>query len=786
MVRSLYSGVSGMKVHQTKMDVIGNNIANVNTYGFKSSRATFTDLYYQTLSSASGSSATSGGINSSQIGYGVQFGGIDKIMERAAFTTTDRSLDVAIAGEGFFQVRDSEGNTYYTRAGILYIDTAGYLVDGNGNFVLGISGSNIGKIVDNERIQLTVPAVSPSVASATETINGITYTLTSSNRTPEGNISFTFVSDDTLPGGMKAKAEITASGITIKLNSSEKFYSLSELNSAINKAITEANGGRPHPAGTFTLAAYPANIFPVADVNGYISSSKGLRNFPNGAFGGVEFVSLGSAFTGLKELTLSASQNSDGSWTITATDGVSTYSGKVTNGMASGSSLKLVNTAAGASENDCINIKVPSAAGMTAANGSSAFTDINGIIVDDTPEIDGGLTVVSVGEKFTGNNKVDFTATFSDDVDGSGTDGYIITAKIGTRTFQGVLSASDNDEGTLTLTADNGETIQLAHKGFGELDAFASGGTDVELKSVINATITAFPFRANASVGLTGEEIVSSNFAVQPGTMTGIDDDGIFGGMTFVTTSTNFVVPNDSAEAKFSARYYLDGDVEVWEVTATIEGTQYTGYIRSDEKYSTFQLKNADATKSDTIEMTYPGVEKLSEYFENLNGTAPTDGDVMLYTSATPIIVTSARKPNNLGLSSKDITLKGGAEGGPQSIADLTNLAIAADGTISATHAVHGQIVLGRIILATFDNPQGLDEAGNSYFTETANSGRPRLAVPGASGTGALVTSSLEMSNVDLSKEFTEMITAQRGFQASSRIITVSDTLLEELINLKR
>ena len=112
MVRSLYAGVSGMKVHQTKMDVIGNNISNVNTYGFKSSRATFSDLYYQTLSSASGSSASSGGINSSQIGYGVQFSGIDKIMERAAFTTTDRNLDVAIAGEGFFQVRDSEGNTF--------------------------------------------------------------------------------------------------------------------------------------------------------------------------------------------------------------------------------------------------------------------------------------------------------------------------------------------------------------------------------------------------------------------------------------------------------------------------------------------------------------------------------------------------------------------------------------------------------------------------------------------------------------------------------------------------
>jgi flagellar hook protein FlgE len=148
--------------------------------------------------------------------------------------------------------------------------------------------------------------------------------------------------------------------------------------------------------------------------------------------------------------------------------------------------------------------------------------------------------------------------------------------------------------------------------------------------------------------------------------------------------------------------------------------------------------------------------------------------------------MTSAQKSNALGLSSKDISLIGGTEGGTQSVSDLTNLAISSDGTITATHPVHGTIELGRIILANFENPQGLEESGNSYFTKSANSGDAKLAVPGESGTGALVTSALEMSNVDLSKEFTEMITTQRGFQANSRIITVSDTLLEELINLKR
>ena len=137
MVRSLYSGVSGLKTHQQKMDVIGNNIANVNTYGFKGSRVTFQDVFYQTMRNATAGSAASGGTNPSQIGYGAQVGSIDTMMSRSGFASTGNALDMAIAGEGFFMVQDPSGNISYTRAGIFTIDNEGYLVDSAGNFVLG-------------------------------------------------------------------------------------------------------------------------------------------------------------------------------------------------------------------------------------------------------------------------------------------------------------------------------------------------------------------------------------------------------------------------------------------------------------------------------------------------------------------------------------------------------------------------------------------------------------------------------------------------------------------------
>ena len=102
------------------------------------------------------------------------------------------------------------------------------------------------------------------------------------------------------------------------------------------------------------------------------------------------------------------------------------------------------------------------------------------------------------------------------------------------------------------------------------------------------------------------------------------------------------------------------------------------------------------------------------------------------------------------------------------------------------THEIYGVVELGRIDLATFSNPAGLAKVGNTYFETTLNSGDPIVVNAGTEGTGQLMASTLEASNVDLSNEFSDMIMTQRGFQASSRVITVSDTMLEELINLKR
>ena len=170
MLRSMYSGISGMKVNQTKLDVIGNNIANVNTTSFKSSRATFSDLLSQSSSSAQAASATKGGINAKQVGLGVQLSSIDRIMTQGSMQTTSRSLDLGLDGNGYFMVSTgpaisadgaievshkagshavneatlsaSGASISYTRDGSFVLDNEGNLLTTDGYRVLGYSVTN--------------------------------------------------------------------------------------------------------------------------------------------------------------------------------------------------------------------------------------------------------------------------------------------------------------------------------------------------------------------------------------------------------------------------------------------------------------------------------------------------------------------------------------------------------------------------------------------------------------------------------------------------------------------
>ena len=550
MMRALYSGVAGLKTHMQRMDVIGNNIANVNTYGFKSSRATFRDMYYQQVRGASVGTMTRGGVNPSSVGYGSQLSSIDLMMGSSSFTSTGNQLDIAITGEGFLQVQDPEGNIYYTKAGMLDIDTLGRVVDTNGNFVLGTSATS-GQLNSNDPsrsiIQITVDPVEPQASAIETTVLGKALTITATNQTNLGNVSFTFSASATKSNGddfvagepLEVIMESGNPNIAVRLNQNYKFANMAELGTAINNAITEANGG-PHAAGSFTFTLDP-----------------------------------------------------------------------------------------------------------------------------DFQNLTGGEIATSKDNSVRG--------------------------KIDTKTLE---------DGTIPVDSDWANYVTLSYG-----SAFSGTG---------NTTI------AWTAAGTAPNKTLS------------------------VTVTT--------------------GDGKTYTNANITDGTQ------------AFELTNAAATDpEDRIIIKVPGFETLTD---DANApAAPTD----------PIGNAIPSSPSTvLGLGKQTWTLDGGTEGGPQTYENLTGISIGSDGTIIGSHPVHGRLVLGRIDLANFANPMGLEQTGNSYFQETANSGAASLAIAGEDGTGAIRNSALEMSNVDLAQEFSDMIITQRGYQANARIITVSDTMLEELVNLKR
>ena len=214
MMRSLYSAVSGLKAHQTRMDVIGNNIANVNTVAYKSQSMTFSEVFYQTTQTASGPNAESGkgGTNAMQIGLGSSVGSISTaISTEGASERTDNPYDLAISGSSFFIV-NSAGNTYFTRAGNFKVDESGALVTSAGAKVQGWQVDENGEVVKDRVSDLYV-----SSPKFTYTMPQVTTAVSASgniNASSKEDVTTTLNFYDSLGNSYQATVTLKCEGTT--------------------------------------------------------------------------------------------------------------------------------------------------------------------------------------------------------------------------------------------------------------------------------------------------------------------------------------------------------------------------------------------------------------------------------------------------------------------------------------------------------------------------------------------------------------------------------------------
>lgn len=236
MIRSMYSGVSGMRGFQTKLDVIGNNIANVNTVGFKSSRVMFKDILSQTVAGVTAPvEGESGGVNAKQIGLGVSIGSIDTVHTAGSAMTTNQATDLRIDGDGFFVVSaNADSERLLTRAGSFTLDSSRQLVTSDGYFVLSVDGEPIqledtitsfsigqdgtimGVSADGTEAITQIAVAKVVNPTGLEKLGGNMYRVTA-NANPEAAIDeyITFAGDEELGTGLIVAGQLEMSNVDL-------------------------------------------------------------------------------------------------------------------------------------------------------------------------------------------------------------------------------------------------------------------------------------------------------------------------------------------------------------------------------------------------------------------------------------------------------------------------------------------------------------------------------------------------------------------------------------------
>ncbi|WP_297967630.1 flagellar hook protein FlgE [uncultured Anaerovibrio sp.] len=672
MMRSLFSGVSGLKNHQTRMDVIGNNISNVNTTGFKSSRVTFVDSLSQTLKAASSANDAVGGTNPRQIGLGSKVASVDVNFSDGSVQSTGINTDLCLSGNALFVVQ--KGNqTFYTRNGAFSFDADGNYVNADGLYVQGymntsetdhdsINTSNISNI--NLRAGKSMASLATNNITYVNNLNASTPTITSISYTKtDGTTGSTSSADDVVDLSSKLikddNATITltlSDGQTVKIPESE--------------LTTTYTTGDSYAAGvTYDVKGVTANS--ANDVEFNISTDYLGITFPSPLYStSGSTYSLGDTYNSTEIIaTNGVTANTDGTVTLTFESG--------------------------------ITVTIPEPPSGTYSDGDSFI--LTGSINTITPKT--GATLALDGYPLTGGN---YTLT----ADGT-------PLKVGSNTY----SVPTSGETITSITRSSVTDVTSTPSGYvsavltlsdGTTQTVTSGKYTVGHSIPISTTVNVFDsLGAKHVVPISIERIGENKWIASLATNVIKEDDG---------TVTEISMVNDKTVIPFTASGAYD------------DSTGGTGIL------------NATYTNGAAEQQVMIDFSNLTQYSNSTTANGESNG----YAAGT-----------------------------------LESVTIDESGVVYGTYTNGVLRKEAQVAVAQFTNAPGLTKSGNSLYMESQNSGTANIGTVTALG-ATITASALEMSNVDVAEEFSNMIITQRGFQSNSKIITVSDEMLENLINMKR
>lgn len=703
MMRSLFSGVSGLKTHQTRMDVIGNNIANVNTTAYKAQNMVFSDLLYQQTQAASGANIATGrgGINARQIGLGSKTAAINTAITRqGSAQSTNNPWDVMISGESFFIVNSGSQN-FFTRDGSFTIDGAGNLVMASTGYrVMGWQvDPDTGEILSGPVEALQVMNAENLKSDPEATSQGIMSGILDKNCTDvhsKAGLVRTLQFFD-------ARGYVYTAQFSIHALSKDGQYYV-EL-----EDITDSNG--------VSLVDYYKleNINQIANFGsgGNITETKVYQTPDN------------VTYTDSKAQP--ATQQDPAKFLVDYTYGeiLEGFSNSPMMGIA-GSSAK-VETINGTAVTDGAAL----AAGQEVVMGGEVKLDKDTLQSEYGLIYDGGKYYYKKDD----GTRVELTTTSYDDW------GTVLSKLSGD--VDAAATAEVEIDQSLPLTIDDNGIVTLKFK------ATFEAAQDIPAGTVYNDKTGQFAATLDYYPGMPEEEmatVLEKAYGLKSADNTKYTVNYISpNGFASVTKNESYggnMLVFDTKTGKFS--YVGNPDQDAVTLDFAGAATDLTG-------------ENVDLGHFHDISIDFSTITNVNNGKTSTVGFDNGDGS-----------------SNNLGSGRKPGALIG--------------VEIGQDGKIRASYDNGLSKLLGQIAVTKFANAGGLAKAGNNLYSTTLNSGEfDGVGIDITSdGEGTMESGVLEMSNVDLAGEFTEMITTQRGFQANSRIITTSDTMLEELVNLKR
>jgi fagellar hook-basal body proteins/fagellar hook-basal body proteins len=802
------------------MDVIGNNIANVNTTGFKASRVTFADMISQTMSGAAAPGDNIGGTNPKQIGLGTSVASTDLLFGDASVQGTGKNTDLAMTGNGTFVV--NRGNErFYTRSGAFEFDAEGnYVMPGSGLRVQGWMANKgvlntkgpagdinvpAGKQMGAERTQnatytnnldaatktvaklsggsvmqtmtlsngttVQVPTTTPwkvgEVYSSTETtlatagdtavVNKnttpvtVTFadgtTRTFDTNTKDTNYRYGYDLDNTMAG----------QSATANANTTVRAYSASGVGAEFNDGKTYTIGGnatRTADAGSITTVAGETVKLKLADGTVHdVSSIPGKTynvgtdsySYPGGAGAHVTSKIVGYEHTYTIDKMSVVSKEGDGA-NLRIGDGAGTVD--------TGEGYGMVPLKEGESVTATANAPVD----LTLRDG--AGTTVKGNLTSGTYKI---------GDSYEGPNITgSATATSTNPVRVTLADGTVHEDK-------GTTGATYNVGDAYSYTNASGTRVDTTITQLNKLYTIEAVDVKKEIKKVAatkNVTVDSIEPAKEGTASKTNPMTVT----MSDGTVTTVTSGTYRIGHSLPTATLLSVYDTLGNKHSIPLYYTL---TKTGSGATTSDGNEWTvGLDSKDVNGTTTTIKEADGSTT-TITLT-PVKMRFSTSGELLDGGGTFKMTLKNGSFGTQEVTLNLTAVTQYAGTS---TIVGSTDG--HAAGRLSKVEFDSTGTLTGTYTNGVRQVEAQVAVAQFNNATGLTKQGGSLYSESNNSGVANIKTATDHGV-TLTPGSLEMSNVDLADQFSDMIITQRGFQSNSKVITVGDEMLETLINMKR